>query len=163
MVNLSSRMWTQTFVSEAISRVAVSLCTSSCALSSSSLTSRSCWRKFITSSCSSLRSLECSSCIVFSLSFRKSTRRDRRVIKQLKEGEEKNHKLIMHPHRTNFLVTLFSLYLSSVGSDPFQFADGRCSSSKTGWDFPDGTFDWPGTHSSSTKYLFFLNKLSHSG
>ena len=77
MVNLSSRTWTQTFVSEAISRVAVSLCTSSCALSSSSFTSRSCWRRFITSSCSSLRSLECSSCIVFSLSFRKSTRQDR--------------------------------------------------------------------------------------
>lgn len=84
-----SELWTQTFVSEAISSVAVNLCTSSCALSSSSFTSLSCWRKFITSRCNSFRSLECSSCIVFNRSFRKATRQRRRGIEQLKEGQER--------------------------------------------------------------------------
>lgn len=84
-----SELWTQTFVSEAISSVAVNLCTSSCALSSSSFTSLSCWRKFVTSRCNSFRSLECSSCIVFNRSFRKATRQRRRGIEQLKEGQER--------------------------------------------------------------------------
>lgn len=64
--------WPRTFVSVAISRVAVNLCISSCALSSSSLTTFNCWRKFITSSCNSFRPLECSPCIIFSWSFRKA-------------------------------------------------------------------------------------------
>lgn len=159
-----SEIWVQTFVSEAISKVAVNLCTSSCALSSSSLTSLSCWRKFITSRCNSFRSLECSSCIAFSRSFRKATRQHRRVMEQLKGQErKKNHKPLKHPYRTKFLMIPFSLYLFSVDSNPFQFADERCSSLRIGWGFPDGTFDLPKTHSSSIGYLVFLNKSLHSG
>lgn len=42
---------------------------------------------------------------------------------QRRSGKEKNHELIKHPHRTEFLMILFSLYLFSVGSNLFQFAD----------------------------------------
>lgn len=112
-----SELSTQTFVSEAISRVAVSRCTSSWALSSSSFTSLSCWRKFSTSRCNSFRSWECSSCIVFSRSFRKATRQHGRVREQRKAQGWKEPSTRQAPtqHHTSdgsLLLPAFSGFIS---------------------------------------------------
>lgn len=128
-----SELLTQTFVSEAISSVAVSLCTSSWALSSSSFTSLSCWRKFSTSRCNSFRSWECSSCMVFSWSFRKAARQHRGVREQQEAQEGKATPTHQAPTRHHPPPPRpSSLYLLSGDSGPSRFVDKRYSSSRTG-------------------------------